>query len=299
MESLATLLPMNATIFVVILANFALACIVLTCAKYLHAAITHVKADDELAIRDNPAFGVSMAGVVLGVMIMMTGVMSSEASLDLELQTMMTAGYGALGVILLSLSRLIFDKISLPKFHLNNEILKGNMAAAIVDFSNVVASALVVRAVMFWVNSYSWEGLGMVVLTFAISQVLMSIAAIGRIKIYKMRYGSSMQAQLADGNAASAWQFGGYRIGMALAITAASELIPYAYEEFMLPLVSWLLASIVMIIVVKLVAAATTMVLLSGIDFHQEVDKEQNTAIGILQGVIYISVGLLVASLVF
>lgn len=299
MESLSTMLPMNATIFVVILANFALACIVLTGAKYLHAAITHVKADDELTIKDNQAYGVSMAGVVLGVIVMMTGVMSSEASLDLELQTMMTAGYGVMGVILLSLSRLIFDKISLPAFHLNNEILKGNMAAAIVDFSNVVSSALVIRAVMFWVNSYSWEGFGMILVAFVISQAIMSVAAMGRLKIYKVRYGSSMQDQLTSGNTASAWQFGGYRIGMALAITAASELIPYAYEEFMMPLVSWVIASIVMIIVVKLVASATTMVMLSGVDFHQEVDKERNTAIGILQGVLYISIGLLVASLVF
>src|SRR5689334_7596383 len=104
-STLMTLLPLNVPLLSLIIVNFVIATLLLACIKYVHAAVTHVRADEELSVRDNPAFAISMSGVVLGVIILMTGVMSSEASLDLKLQSFMIAGYGVLGIVLLSVSR--------------------------------------------------------------------------------------------------------------------------------------------------------------------------------------------------
>jgi uncharacterized membrane protein YjfL (UPF0719 family) len=296
LTSLQTLLPMNAQILVLIAVNFVIAVIILAGIKFVCSRLAHVRANHELTIKDT-AFATTIAGVILGVVIIMSGVMTGEAALDLDIQSLMIAGYGALGIVLLSLSRFIFDKIAMPKLDMNRQILRGNMAAALMDFSNVIASALIVRAVMFWVNSYTLPGLWMLLAAFVLSQMILTFASYARMLIYQRRYGSAVQTRIGEGNIAVALQFGGYRIAVALAIMAASKLIPYAYDMYFFPLVSWLGASLIMIAVLKIVAAIGSRIILFGIDTAHEVDVRANAAVGVIQGTIYVALGFLISSL--
>ena len=137
----------------VLLINLAVAVVILVGVKFMSAIISNVNATHELSEKDNHAFGVSIAGVALAVTIMMTGVMSGDASESFQTEMLLVAGYGVLGIILMSLTRFIFDKVSMPRFSVKAEIEKGNMAAAILDAGNVIATAIIIRAVMMWVES--------------------------------------------------------------------------------------------------------------------------------------------------
>lgn len=299
MESLQTILTLDMSLLPLVLVNFAIAVVLLASLRFVSAWVNHVKAEDQLAIKENPAFGISFAGVILGVIIMMTGVMSSEASLDIQMEAMMVAGYGILGIVLMSLTRLVFDGLAMPAFSLRDEINRGNVAAAVVDAGNVIASALIVRAVMFWVNGYSFEGVLMIIAAYIISQFFLTLVTYAHRRIFHSRHGESMQARIKNGNLALAWRFTGVRIGLALAITAASELVPYAYEDYLLPMTSWVILSLAMTLVITLISYLADRIILSGIDVRKEVETDSNVAVGIVQGAIHVAVGYLMASLMF
>lgn len=299
MFSLESYLLINANVIPVVLVNFAIALVLLIGVKHLSAAVSHVQAKTELAVKDNGAFGISTAGVILGVIIMTTGIMTDEASLDLTLLAMMMAGYGVLGVVLMFVTRVLFDELAMPKINLREEIIRGNLAAAVVDAGNVIASALVIRAVMYWVNGYSISGFMVLLLAYFLSQLFLTLVIRMGVLRFKQRHNKVVQEQLAAGNIAVALRFAGFRIGTALAITAASQMVPYAYDEFLLPIVSWMIMALVMVIITALVAWVADHIILSDIDLDVEVDAQRNVAVGSMQAAIHIAVGLLMVALMF
>lgn len=299
MHSFESYLLVNTNVIPVILVNFAIALILLVGIKYISAAVSHVQAKTELSVKDNGAFGISTAGVILGVIIMTTGIMTDEASLDLSLLAMMMAGYGLLGIALMFVTRVIFDDLAMPRIKLRDEILRGNMAAGIVDAGNVIASALVVRAVMYWVNSYTWQGLVILLIAYFLSQLFLTLVVRLGLARFQRRHNAVVQHQVGSGNVAVALRFAGFRIGTALAITAASQMVPYAYDEFLLPMVSWLIMSLVIVIITSVVAWLADHIILSDINLELEVDSQRNIAVGSMQAAIHISVGLLMMALMF
>jgi len=300
MESLGTILTLDINLLPLILVNFAIAIVLLTSLRFVSAWINHVKSEDQLAIKENPAYGISLSGVILGVIIMMTGVMSTEAALDIHTQAIMVTGYGALGIVLMSITRLVFDSVAMPAVSITEEINRGNVAAAAVDAGNVIASALIIRAVMFWVNSYTFDGMLLVLGAYILSQAFLTAVTFTHLRLFRGRHKESMQMRIANGNLALAWRFAGVRIGLALAITAASELVPYAYEgEYLTPVVSWLVLSVIMTILISAFTYLADFIILSGIDVRKEVEDDSNVAVGVVQGALHIAVGLLIVSLMF
>jgi uncharacterized membrane protein YjfL (UPF0719 family) len=114
---------------------------------------------------------------------------------------------------------------------------------------------------------------------------------------FSRRYRSTLQTQLEQGNMAVAMQFSGFRIGTALAITAASELVPYAYDAYLMPLVSWVILSLIMVVMVHMIAWLADRVILADINLDLEVNTQSNLAVGVMQGAIHVAVGLLMVAL--
>ena len=129
---------------ITLILDFILAIIIFASLRFFLGLISHVNTTRELAIRDNQAFGISLAGGVFSVAIVLAGAIYGEPVYTLIDSVIAVGVYGIMGIILMGVTRLIFDRIALPKVSIADEILKGNVAAAVLDAGNMIANAIII-----------------------------------------------------------------------------------------------------------------------------------------------------------
>ena len=266
--------------------------------RFFSGVVSHIDPDYELTKKDNTAYGISLAGVVFGVTLVLSGAIPSSWAMSFTDSIIAVGVYGVLGIVLMVLSRLIFDRIALPRISIRDEIVAGNNAAAIIDAGNVIASALVIRAVMRWIEINTLDGIGALLLVYCVSQVILTIVAILTARIFTWRSnGLSIQEEFRKRNTALALRFAGRRIGVAFAITAASQSMVYEIYEVYSLIFVWVILSCVMIALLAVLSWIASRLILFGVRVHHEVITERNLAIGAVQGTLYIALGILLAAL--
>ncbi len=276
-----------------------LAVILLTAFRKLAGLISNVSTTEELAVKDNFAFGLVFSGGLISLSIVLTGAISGDAGSSIFSEIVLVVTYGVLGIILMMLSRKVLDSFAMPDINIHQEIMKGNMAAAIVDVGNLLATAIIVKAVMTWIDDTSLFGLIAVVIGFIVSQVVLILVTQYRSKVYASRHnGKSLQTELESGNKAIALRYCGHKIGVALAVTAASGFVPYNDERIIMACLAWGMFSIILTITLSLIAIIARHIILAKINVVDEVDKQQNMGIGFIEAIIYVSIGLLLAGLI-
>ena len=261
--------------------------------RLLAGSIADVSLKEILAKHDNFAAGITLAGAVIAVAILMMGVVSGDAGRSYANEVALVAGYGVLAMVLMWVTRILFDHISLPGISIHQQILDGNVAAGIVDAGNMIATAIIVRAALTWVDGTSFLGLGVVVAAYIVSQVIMLAATLYRKKVFESRHGKGrkLSNEIADSNMALAIRFTGYRLGVGLAVTATSGLVIYDPELLIFSVIAWSLLAVVMFIAQTSLSIVLRYILLPGIDIGQEVGNQRNIAIGTMEAAIYIGVG--------
>jgi len=279
--------------------DLVLAIILIAAYRKIFGLISNVSSTEELSERDNVAYGLVFAGGVLALAIVMTGAVSGEAGKSLFREIILVLSYGLVGIVMMILSRKVFDIVTLPEIRVQDLILKGNMAVAIADVGNLLATAIIIRAVMVWVQGTAFTGLIAVITGFIVSQAVIVLVTKYRSKVYAHRHqGLRLQAALEGGNKALAMRYAGHKVGVALAVTAASGFIPYNSEKLLLACLLWGVASIILSIVLSLLAIFARQIILAKINVVEEVDEQQNLGIGFVEAMIYVSVGLILSSLI-
>ncbi len=279
--------------------NLAICIGILASVRLFSGKISHINADEELIKKDNPAFGISLAGVVLGVVIVLTSVIYSEQPvMDVIDSAVSVILYGIIGIILMSVTRVVFDRMCFPDISIGDEIKKGNVAAGIIDAGNVIATAIIIRAVMVWVSAHTLEGIGALVIAYIISQLLLTLSTYVRLRLMTSKNrGRNIINSLKKGNIALALTFSGKRIGTAFAITAASYLMIYEFNNIYELLFVWSILSVCMMFALKALTIVANATVLAGFNIKKEVIYEGNIALGAVQAVIYASLGLLLSEL--
>lgn len=268
------------------------------CLRLFSGITAHINASEELLRKDNPAFGISMAGVILGVTIILSGTFYGSPANDIETTAFLMTLYGVIGLGLMALTRWIFDKITLPALSIRDEILKGNIAVAITDVSNVIASAIIIRMILGWTATHSVQGLLDLLVIYAVSQVMLTGATFIKFKVFAATVkGRDIQDELKKGNIALALRFAGQKIGTAFAIIIASKLIVTELAGAGAMLLAWMCVSVVVILVLKTISYLAERVILFRAHVNSEVLDQQNIAVGALQAAIYIAMGLLLADI--
>lgn len=281
-----------------LLANLAVIVALFTSLRFFSGMIAHINASEELFKKDNPAFGLTMAGTALGVTIMLSGTIYGDPEISIADGVMIIALHGILGLCFMALTRLVFDKVALAPVSLRDEIVKGNMAVAIADTGNVLAAAIVIRAVMVWFPYTDVSSLVLLCLCYALSQVMLTCATVCRAILFKRKHeGFTVEEELKKGNIALALTFSGRLIGTALAIEMASELVPYEDNGFLNMLIGWAVASFVVSVVLKVLSILAERIILVNVNLTHEILNQQNVAAGAMRAAIYISLGLLLAEL--
>jgi len=276
--------------------------------RYALAKHIGVDAKSELDTQDNFAFGVSIAGGVIGLVFMLTGVMSGDPldSYFGEITSLLM--YGILGSLLLIVGVLIQDKIVIRDINLAEEIKKGNLSAAIVVAVNMAMVGLVAKKTLTWIDSEGAAGLFPVLVVFVASQVLLAGVAILRMNIYKKRNQAnagrgikaavSWHGAIKDGNVAIALRYAGQLIATGIAIAATSLLVDGEDLTLFGSLMSWLFYSFGLAIIIWLAYRIFLPLVLFKVDVTQEVDHQQNIGVAAVESALFISIAFMVLAYV-
>ncbi len=275
--------------------DFALVFAVLLLVRVLYGVASGVDTLHELSVKDNFAIGISLAGATAAIGIMLTGVVSGEYAFSYGMELAAMASYGVLGLALMWLTRLIFDRVALPRLSVRALVGDGNTAVATVEAGNLLATAIMVRAVMVWSDDALIPGLIAVVVGYIASQIILTATAYYRIWRYKMRNsGGRFSDAVADGNLAVALRFVGFQIGVALAVAAAGGLAPYAPGgNPVMQAVVWGAVSIGVAVVLVILTLIAEFAVLTGLDLSEEVDRQRNIGVALVEVAVYLAIGLL------
>lgn len=245
---------------------------------------------------ENFAYSISVFSLFLSLSIILTSVIYGNVPVDFYESLAKLVSYSILGIIFLIFSGLIFDKVGFRKIGLNVEIAKGNVAAAITDAGNFIASALIIAASLKWYEFKSWDGIIAILVMYIASQIILIISVLIRKSLFNyFNRQDNFEQQLLNGNKAMATSFAGRRIGTALAITAATNLLPFHEGYgFINILIEWIYASVVIIIFFNIISWVASKIILWENVNSKIVNKNINIAL--IDAAIYIGFGLILAS---
>lgn len=283
----------------VLLLNFIIIIIAFGLIRKCSGIIEHVDASNELLTKHNLAFGISLAGITFAITLILKGAIYGELANNLIDSAIAIGLYSIVGIALMIITRIIFDDIAMPHVAIRKQITKGNISASVIDASNVIATAIIVATVMSWITNNSVEKILILCAGYLISQIVLTATTYIHIKIFsKKHHNQSIETIFESGNIALALRFAGRKIGSAYAITAASHLISYESDMLSTLFMNWFFISIIMVFIYMTLTKVTDFCVFYKIDTNKEIIERNNIAVGALQGVIYISLGLLMSELV-
>ena len=266
--------------------------------RFISGLSAKVNSTDELAKEDNFAFGISVAGSVAALGIVLTGAISGENADSYLMEIIGMASYGFFGLILIKIGRIFHDRFALNQIDKNAQIKSRNIAVGIVDASGAIATAIVIRAVLLWVYGLDINTFTAITAGFVVSQAMLVLVT----RIKERQYAAnnknnSMQKAFAEGHVALAIRYAGQAISTALAVTAASHFLTYSPDTLLVNLVGWLVFGMIMTLLVALLTSIAKRLVLMGINLVEEVDQQHNIGVASVEMAISISIALILTAL--
>lgn len=297
MNELITTLAQSGDIAVYLLIDMAVAIALLGGIRFTMGFIGNVDTKDELSKKDNFAYGISMAGAVAAMGIALSGAITGELAGSYTIELFGMFAYGISGLILIKAGRFIHDKFALPDFKKHELILDRNISVALVDAASVIATAIVVRASLIWVEGLDINTFIAIASAWIVSQVMLVL--ITRIFEWKFSHNNSVtfQETLEGGQIALAIRYAGYLISTAMSVTAASYFIIYDVNNIWLGVSQWAIMSLILMACLTLLTTLAKFIVLWGINRRVEVEDQENIGIATIELATSFSIALLLMAL--
>ena len=298
MEQLQQLITQHSEMAGFLVIDLVIAIILLCAMRFISGLWAGVNTTEELATKDNFAFGVSLSGSLLALAIVLTGAITGESAVSFTQEAIGMSIYGVLGLVLIKAGRIIHDKWALPGLNKAAEIEKGNMSVAIVDAAALVTTALIIRATLIWAHGLNVNTLIAILSGFAISQALLVVITRLRERAYrKDNQGACFQPALIDGQVALAIRHAGFLIAMGFTLTGASNFLDYPPTAYVTNILGWLTYGSLMVTLLYILVPLIKKIVLSRINLTEEVDFQHNIGVATLEFVLSIAVALILMSL--
>lgn len=298
MNTLIELTNLNQELLIFLAIDISIAIVLLGAMRFLSGFTAQVNSTDELSKEDNFAFGISVAGSVAAMGIVLTGAITGESASSYLLEAIGMFAYGLFGLLLIKVGRIVHDRIALNQIDKTAQIKAHNISVGIVDAAGAIATAIIIKAVLLWVNGLDINTFIAIAAGFVVSQAMLVLVTRIKEKQYaKNNQGDCMQEAFADGQTALAIRYAGQVISTALAVTAASYFLTYSPETIITNLIGWLLFSIVMTLLVFVLTTIAKRLILWGINLVEEVDQQHNIGVASVEMAISISIALILTGL--
>jgi len=277
--------------------DLVIAIILLGAIRYTMGMMAKVNTAEELATKDNFAYGVSVAGGVAAMGIALSGVITGELAGSYQTELVAMLSYGVAALVLIKAGSYINDKFALPDFDKQELILSRNLAVGIIDAASAIATAIVVRAAITWVEGVSVNTFIALAVAWMVSQLMLVIIT----RIFEWKYaqynGMTFQTALTNEHIALAIRFSGYLISTAMSVTAASYFIAFNVENLWIGIAQWIIISVILMMSLTLFSTIAKLLVLWGINRRVEVEDQQNIGIAIIEFAASFAIALLLMAL--
>lgn len=298
MNTFIELVGVNQELLVYLAIDITIAIILLGAMRFLSGLSAQVNSTEELAHHDNFAFGLSVAGSILALGIVLTGAITGEAAHSYTMEIIGMLAYGIYGLVLIKIGRIIHDKVALQRLDKTALIREKNLTIGIIDAAGAIATAIIIRAVLLWVDGLDVSTFIAITSGFIVAQaVLVIVTRLRESQYAKNNQEDCLQEALSKGQLALAIRYSGQVISTALAVTAASHFLIYSPETLVMNLVGWLVFGVMMTLLVALLTALAKRIVLWGINLVEEVDQQHNIGVASIEMATSISIALILTAL--
>jgi uncharacterized membrane protein YjfL (UPF0719 family) len=298
MEQLVKLVPLSSDILIYLAIDISIAILLLFAIRSLSGFFTKISVRSELGEKDNFAFGISMAGGMLSLTIVLSSVVGRHNHLGYEGAALGMLLFGSIGIILVKVGRYAHDKVVLNRLDKNKMIAEKNVSVAIVDAGSSIASAIIIKSIIDWTVG---SNVNTFIAILSGSMVVLSVLLL-TTRLYERRYASnnqdnSFQRDLGKGQLALAIQHSGNLIGTAIAVSSAGSILVYDPNSYVSNITGWLVVSAGFSVFLIILSSLSKRIILTGINWKTEVDLHHNIGIASIEFVLSIGLALLIASL--
>jgi hypothetical protein len=295
METLVKLNPLSAEIWGYLAIDVGIALILLFVVRWMSGRVTKISVSNELGERDNFAFGISVAGRMLSLCIVLGSVVGRHIGEGYQGAAIGMLLFGVISIALVKLGRIAHDKIVLNKLDKEQMIADKNVSVALVDAASAIASAIMLRSMLLWVEGTDVNAI--VAITTGFIVVLLVLLLMTRL--YELRFATnnqndSFQKILCKGHIALAIEHSGNLIGTAIIVSAASVLLTYDPQTYVSNVTGWLIVGFALSMSLLMMVTVAKRLVLSGLDWKQEVDQQHNVGVASIQLVLSVGIAFIV-----
>lgn len=294
MEQLVHLLPITHDTFIYLLIDVTIAIALLLVIRSISGLSTKISVREELGEKDNFAFGISLAGRMFALLIVLSAVVGRHVSMGYESAALGMLLFGSMGILLVKLGRFAHDKLVLNQLDKNAMIKDKSVSVALVDASSAIACAVITKSIIDWADG---ADINAFIAVFSGVLVVMTVLLVST-RVYEYRFAesnqnSSFQKTLCDGQLALAVQHSGNLIGIAIAVSSASKLLLYKPEAYIANITGWLIVGIVLAFSLMLLTSISKRIILVGMNLRKEVSLQHNVGIASVEAVLSVGFALL------
>ncbi|EMN01796.1 PF03994 domain protein [Leptospira noguchii str. 1993005606] len=256
--------------------------------------------DQEIVVKNNTAVSTGLSGYYLGLTLILLVILSSPGA-DFLSDCFQVLYYGVLGIFLLNLSYYINDKLIFRSLDFNELVYSGrNVAVGAVVFGSSLASSIIIAASLSGENSgiaFSiWKDSGLLepvqklldgtllgIVFFIVGQIALIVFTLAYRKIVPYSLDSELKEKE---NLASGISYSGALVALGIIIARALHKDIVSMENTLFQV---FLDFILGLLVIPAVRLLTDAVILPGSTLKEEISRDQNVGVGILEAVVLIS----------
>ncbi len=298
MDHILNLVSISDSLWSHLALDLGIAIVLLSVTKWISGKLSSVDSDEELCKRDNYAFGISVAGRMFALTIVLSGAVISSQANSLQQTSIEMLLYGTLGLILVKIGRFANDKIILDQLDKEFHIKERNISIALVDASSAIATAIIIRSVILWVEGANLNAIIAIITGFLVTQaILLAMTRVYEFKFARSNQGISLQKTLTRGQMALSIQHSGHIVSTAIAVTSAANIVQYIPTAYVSNLMGWLIVGLALTIILQVTLAFVKYLILSGIDLVREVDLQHNVGVACIELALGVGLALVISGL--
>ncbi len=253
--------------------------------------LTPYSVDVQLTEKDNPALGVVLMSYLSGGLAVLCGAFAGETTGTPTLQLFIneivpTVIYSLMGMVLLFIAGIINDKIILKHFSNHKEIIENNnVAVALVMGASYIGSGLIIAGGIYGSVSFITF-----IAAFIAGQIILNLFAI----FYKIITSYDDQKELKKKNSAAGFAFAGNIIAYSILLMKGvqSPNNQWTWLNRLEHLGYYAIAGFILLFISRVIADK---IFIPGKKLKDEIVEDQNINVGLLEGGIAISMGLILS----
>ncbi len=298
MEQLIKINPLSSDLAVYLVIDLFIAVLLLLAIRALSGFYSKVSVRQELGERDNFAFGISLAGRMLSLTIVLSAVVGRHIDMGFQEAAVGMLLFGGSGIVLVKIGRFAHDKIVLNRLDKDAMIADKNVSVALVDASSAIACAIIANSIITWVKGADIDAfVALFSGVFVVMAVLLFATRVYEYRFAENSQNSGFQRTLCNGQIALAIVHSGNLIGIAIAVSSAQKLLIYTPSAYVTNATSWLIAGFALAVSLMILTSLTKRLVLVGLGRQKEVILQHNIGVASIEAALAVGIALLFSNL--